>query len=67
MAKQFTETFRESAQDRQFAGLLADLVDRIDDRFSNLEKSTPDKYLQAGAGLCRGSAGDVLGSHEATK
>jgi|GEM_PF-4455712 len=44
--KRFSEMF-ESGQDRQFAGLLSDVLDKIDERFSDLDETTQARFKDA--------------------
>jgi len=53
MAKQLAETFRESAKDRQFAGLMIDALDKIDQRFSELDQDTQTKFKGAADEIAR--------------
>jgi HK97 family phage major capsid protein len=48
--EKFTDMF-QSAQDRQFAGLLGEILDKIDKRFSELDTATQEKF--------RGAAGEI--------
>jgi HK97 family phage major capsid protein len=52
MAKQFAEML-QSSQDRQFAGLLSDVLDKIDERFTQLDQDTQDKLKAAADEITR--------------
>lgn len=53
MAKQkFSEMF-DTSQDRQFTGLIGDVLDKIDERFSDLDNDTQAKFKDAGAEIAR--------------
>ena len=47
MAKaKFSDMF-DTAQDRQFAGLMRDVLDKIDERFSQFDEATQAKFKDA--------------------
>jgi HK97 family phage major capsid protein len=52
MAKQFSEMY-VTEQQRQMSGLLADMLDKIDSRFTDLEQKTQDKFRGAANEIAR--------------